>query len=72
MKVRGLKYGRWATNPPEDDMIIIREGEEFEVEDKHAIGLIKYGYVEKIDSSPVVKPPQTHKPKRPGRPRREH
>lgn len=45
-KVRVLKDGKWATNPPFDDHLVLVEGEvRDDIEEKHVVGLEKYGYV---------------------------
>lgn len=51
-KVRVLKGGKWATNPPFDDHLILKKGETREdIEEKHIVGLVKYGYVKLVTSA---------------------
>lgn len=54
-KVRVLKDGKWATNPPFDDHLVLREGEtRNDIEEKHIAGLVKHGYVE-LSEKPTPK-----------------
>lgn len=48
-RVRVLKDGKWATNPPFDDHLVLKKGEvRNDIEEKHVAGLVKYSYVELV------------------------
>lgn len=62
-RVRVLKDGKWATNPPFDDHLVLIKGEiRGDIEEKHVVGLVKYGYVELIEKPKPVYQPKS-KPK---------
>lgn len=68
-KISVLKDGKWATNPPFDDHLVLAKGEiRDDIEEKHVAGLIKYGYVELVEKQKPIsqdEAPQSPKPKKP-------